>query len=202
MAPRRTRSVILAIGALTLAMLGIGLGAVLGRPGAADRAVTALVARPTSPEAGSSPVSPMLEKLRREVETENVSTRTLLDFCHLALDEGQIAAAIWGYRRVLKREPKSVEALTHVGVILYRGNHVDEGLARIDEALRIDPGYAHAHWDRAQILFHGKKDYAAAGRALEAFLALVPTGVDATTARSLLAEARRRGAGEAPGRRG
>lgn len=201
-AARRARSVLLALGALALTMLGIGLGVGLGRPGSADRALTAGVAKPTNPEAGPSPVSPMLEKLRSQVETKDVSTRTLLAFSHLALEEGQLPAAMWGYRRVLRREPRHVEALTHLGIILFRGNHIDEGLARIDEALAIDPRYAHAHWDRAQILFHGKKDYAEAARALEAFLALVPTGKDVATARTLLEEARRRAAGEAAGRRG
>jgi lipoprotein NlpI len=66
--------------------------------------------------------------------------------------------AIPAHKRVLARDPKNTEALTHVGLVLYSANHVDQALARIDEALRIDPAYAHAHWDRANILYETKKD--------------------------------------------
>ena len=31
----------------------------------------------------------------------------------------------------------------------YQGKHLDQALARIEEAISIDPKYAHAHWDRA-----------------------------------------------------
>jgi len=109
----------------------------------------------------------------------------------LALDEGRVPAAIWAYQRVLGRNPRNAEALTHMGLILYQGGHVDEGLGRVEEAIRANPKYAHAHWDRAQMPW-GKKDYAGVVRALEAFLALVPTGEDAGRARAMLAEARRR----------
>ena len=73
----------------------------------------------------------------------------------------------------------------------YQGKHLDQALARIEEVISIDPKYAHAHWDRAHLLFTGKEDYTAAQQALEAFLALVPTGDDADRARAMLAEARR-----------
>lgn len=48
--------------------------------------------------------------------------------------------------------PYDLEALTHVGLIVYRANHVDQALARIDQALRIDPRYHHALRDRARAL--------------------------------------------------
>lgn len=190
----------LTLGAVVLVVAGIVVGITLGRStsDAPPSTVAApAVARPTP---GGGGVSADLEALRKEVEPETTPTKKLLAFAHLALDEGQTPAAIWAYKRVLAREPKSVEAITHIGIILYQGNHVDRALARLEEALAIDPSYAHAHWDRAQMLFHGKKDYAGAVRAIEAFLALIPTGEDADRARAMLNEARARAA--APPKRG
>jgi adenylate cyclase len=108
----------------------------------------------------------------------------------VALDQGRTAEARRLYERVLAREPKNVEAITHLGGVLYQEGRLDEALARVEEALRLDPRYIHAHWDRAQYLFHAKRDFAAAARAAEAFLAVVPEGPDAEAMRRLLAEAR------------
>lgn len=191
----------LTFAAVLILVVGLGVGILLGRS-TSDAPGGAPAGPSTAPGAGAAGagVSTELEALRREVEPETTPTKKLLAFGHVALDEGQTPAAILAYKRVLAREPKNVEAMTHMGIILYQGNHVEQALARIGEALAVDPNYAHAHWDRAQILFHGKKDYPAAVRALEAFLALVPTGDDADRARALLAEARARAA--APARRG
>ena len=88
-------------------------------------------------------------------------------FAHLAFDQKQFALAVPTGKWVLARDLNNVEALTHVGLILYRAIHVDQALARIDQALRIDPKYAHAHRDRAHILYETKKDLAGAPKSPE-----------------------------------
>ena len=181
----------LTVGAVVLLVLGVGVGILLGRSASDERGAVPAASMSTAGRGPAAPVSSDLEALRKDVEAESAPTRKILAFAHLALDEGQIPAAIWAYKRVLAREPKNAEAITHMGIILYQGKHVDQALAKIDEALAIDPGYAHAHWDRAQILLTGKGDHAAAARALEACLALVPTGDDADRARAMLEETRR-----------
>ena len=181
----------LTLGAAFLVTVGVGSGVLVARRWTDERITPPI--RVDGQTTSGAPVSTDLERLRREVEAESTPTKKLLAFAHLALDEGQTPAAIWAYKRVLARDPRNVEAITHMGVILFQGNHVDQALARVEEALRVDPNYTHAHWDRAQLLLRGKKDYAAATKALEAFLALVPTGEDANRARAMLAEARRTG---------
>lgn len=176
--------------AVLLVGVGIGGGVALGRR--APEPPSAPSTRPAAP--GAVAMSPDLQSLARDVEREDAPTQKLLEFAHLALDQRQFALAIPTYKRVLARDPKNPEALTHIGLILYRANHVDQALARIDEALRIDPRYAHAHWDRAHILYETKKDLAGAAKSFEAFLVLAPKGQDADRARSLLAEIRRSGA--------
>jgi tetratricopeptide (TPR) repeat protein len=190
----------LILGAGLLVVLGVTMGLVLGRSTSNEGLAAPRQTAAVSGAAGAPAISAELEMLRKEVEREDAPSKKLLAFAHLALDEGQLPAAIWAYKRVLAREPRNVEAITHMGLILYQGKHLDEALARIEEAIRLDPKYAHAHWDRANLLLTGKKDYAAAQEALGAFLALVPSGPDADRARAMLAEARRQLA--AGGRRG
>lgn len=184
----------IAIAAVALVIVGVGAGVVLGRrapetPGGARPAGRAVPGTPGAPA-----MSPQLQSLARETEREDTPTQKLLEFAHLALDQQSFALAIPAYKRVLARDPKNTEALTHMGLIFYSANHVDQALARIDEALRIDPKYAHAHWDRAHILYETKKDLAGAAKSLETFLTLIPQGQDTDRARALLAEIRRSGA--------
>jgi tetratricopeptide (TPR) repeat protein len=194
----------LTLGGLALVLVGVGLGILLGRS-------TADAPKATGPQAlapqgmgpagmpprgmgapgGPAPPSTELAALRQLVEAKNAPTEKLLFFAHRALDEQQIPAAIWAYKRVLGRDSKNVEAITHIGVILTLADHWDQALARFDEAIGLDPTYAHAHWDRASALMNGKQDYPGAAAALEAFLKLVPEGEDAKRARDMLTEARR-----------
>jgi len=190
----------LTVGAVVLLLAGTTVGILLARSTSEERLSVPPSAAAAKAVSGGAAVSPELETLRKGVETEAAPISKLLAFAHLALDEGQIPAAIWAYKRVLTRDAKNAEAITHMGIILYQGGHLDQALERVQEALKIDPNYAHARWDRAQMLFTGKKNYAAATRALEDFLALVPAGEDAVRARAMLDEARRQSA--AGGRRG
>ena len=116
----------------------------------------------------------------------------LLEAAHGALDQGRLDEARAIYARVLALEPRNVEAITHIGAVLYREQRVDEAVAKVDEALRIDPRYVHAHWDRTQYLFYGKGDFPAAARAAEAFIQIAPEGPDADSMRALMGEARER----------
>jgi len=124
------------------------------------------------------------------VAREDTPIPDLLRLAHVALDEGRLDEARQTYGRVLAREARNVEAITHLGAVLYQEGRVDEALAKVEEALRLDPTYIHAHWDRTQYLFHGKQDFTATVAAAEAFLRVMPQGPDADTVRGLMAKAR------------
>ena len=98
-----------------------------------------------------------LEALRKGAESEDAPSPTLLQMAHGALDQGRLDEARTIYQRVLARDPRNVEAITHLGAVLYQEGRVDEALVNLEQALRIDPGYIHAHWDRTQYLFHAKR---------------------------------------------
>jgi regulator of sirC expression with transglutaminase-like and TPR domain len=189
--------VTIAVAAILIILAGIGTGVVLGRraPKLSGASAAGITAARTP---GTNAISPALQSLAKEVEREDAPIPRLLEFAHLALDQEQFVLAIPAYRRVLNRDPKNPEALTHMGLILYRANHTDRALAMIDDALRIDPKYAHAHWDRANILYATKKDLPGAAKSFETFLALIPQGQDADRARAMLAELRRSSAAAKP----
>jgi tetratricopeptide (TPR) repeat protein len=56
-----------------------------------------------------------------------------------------------------------------MGSILFMTGHVDQALANMAEALRADPKYAHAYWDRGHLLFNARQDYRGALADFQAF---------------------------------
>ena len=118
--------------------------------------------------------------------------RGMLDAAHQALEAGQYQQAIAAYQAILKRDPKNVEAITHLGVILATAGHDDSALEAFDKALVIDPNYAHAWWDKAQLLYERKQDYKRAIPALEKFVALIPSGQDRDRALKMIQDAKGR----------
>lgn len=182
--------------AVLLLVVGIGGGVTVGRwlnetkgtgaPAGAPRATPA-----DSPSAIMTGVE--LQMLQQVAGREDAPIPALLQLGHAALDGGRLDDARRAYQRVLAREPRNAEAITHLGSVRYQEGSVDDALVKVEEALRIDPTYIHAHWDRTQYLFYGKRDFPAAARAAEAFLQVVPQGPDADNVRKLMAEARQQG---------
>ena len=193
--------VIVAIGLLLL-VVGVGAGVLGVRWLGGRQEVGSPVAAPAA-ASGSGPSVLMsdieLGALRLAAAREDTPIPSLLQLAHVALDQGRLDEARRVYGRVLAREARNVEAITHLGAVLHQEGRVDEALAKLEEALRIDPSYIHAHWDRAQYLFYGKRDFPAAVKAAEAFLQVVPDGPDAESVRKLMGEARERAV--KPGRR-
>ena len=188
---RGSPPLIVAAGVLLLAA-GVGAGMLGVRWLGARHGGGAPVVAPSA-QPGSGPSVLMgdieLRALRQAAAREDTPIVSLLELAHGALDQGRIAEARDTYGRVLAREPRNVEAITHLGAVAYQEGRVDEALAKVEEALRIDPGYIHAHWDRTQYLFYGKRDFPGVVKAGEAFLRVLPKGADADNVRRLMAEA-------------
>lgn len=187
--------VIAAIGVLLL-VVGVGGGMLGARWLGARRGDGAPVVAP-SVQPGSGPSMLMgdieLRTLRQGAAREDTSIPSLLQLAHVALEQGRLDEARDVYGRVLAREARNVEAITHLGAVAYQEGRVDEALAKVEEALRIDPGYIHAHWDRTQYLYYGKRDFPGTVKAAEAFLQVLPNGPDADNVRRLMGEARQQG---------
>ncbi len=140
-----------------------------------------------------APMSPIeIQALRLAVTRDDAPIPSMLRLAHIDLDAGRLDEARALYDRVIGRDPKNAEAITHQGSVLYQEGKVDEALAKVEAALRLDPTYVHAHWDRVQYRFHGKRDFPGTIAAGEAFLKVLPDGPDADAVRKLMAEAKRR----------
>jgi tetratricopeptide (TPR) repeat protein len=122
----------------------------------------------------------------------------MLQAAHQSLDAGRYQEAIAAYTAVLRREPANVDAITHLGVILALAGHADNALEAFDRALAIDPGYAHALWDKGRVLAEQKSDDRGAVAAWERFLRVAPPGPDRTQAEAWIKAARARLAATPP----
>lgn len=101
----------------------------------------------------------------------------LLKAAHAALDAGDLQAAWEKYHQILITNPRHVEALTHLAILLMRSNRLDDAMTLFDRALSLDPQYAHALFDKGQAL-KAKGDVKGAMEAWRRFLALVPPDSD------------------------
>jgi tetratricopeptide (TPR) repeat protein len=69
-----------------------------------------------------------------------------------SLFEGRYQEAIAAYQAVLKRDPKNVDAMTHLGLIVAMGGHADAALETFNKALILDPKYGPALLYKGQSL--------------------------------------------------
>ncbi len=113
----------------------------------------------------------------------------MLQAAHASLDAGRYQEAIAAYTAVLRREPRNVDAITHLGVILALAGHHTDALEAFDRALAIDPDYAHALWDKAGTQ-EALQDHGGAVATLERFVRVAPPGPDRDRAQARLREAK------------
>ncbi len=74
--------------------------------------------------------------------------------------EGKILDAVKLYDDILRDDPQNPVALAQRGWLVSRVDPslVDTGLASIDKAIAVDPGYAEAHFFKGMILWQAKAD--------------------------------------------
>ncbi|MEK7836822.1 MAG: tetratricopeptide repeat protein [candidate division NC10 bacterium] len=114
----------------------------------------------------------------------------MLQAARQSLEAGQYQQAISAYQAVLKRDPKNVDAMTHLARIVAIGGHGDSALETFGKALQIDPNYAPAYLYRGQVLYEVKQDSPGAIKAWERFLVLVPKGEEHDQVKALIEKAR------------
>jgi tetratricopeptide (TPR) repeat protein len=119
--------------------------------------------------------------------------RGMLQAARTSLAEGRYGEAIAAYQAVLKRDPKNVDAMTHLALIVAIGGgpeHVDRALEAFDKALALDPNYLPALLYRGQVLYEIKKDKDGAIRSWEKYVAVAPPGEDRDRVAKMIEEAR------------
>ena len=195
----------LAAGGVLLVVFGVVVGVSMGRytesvPAAPMGAPSVATMPPSSDRPGAPatggvagpavPSGPGGAPSGRPITPEIL--QGMLQAARQSLMAGRYAEAIAAYQAVLKREPRNVDALTHLGFIVALGGHADTALETIDKALVIDPDYALAHYYRGQVLYEAKGDRAGAIKEWERFLVLVPSGPEHDQVQTLIKDARGR----------
>ena len=180
-----------AAGVLLLAF-GIVLGAGIVRHTEPDQAVSVAMpgSRPLAtlgPEPSPGPGAPGGGAARRLTPE---MLQGMLSAARQSLFAGRYGEAIAAYQAILKRDPKNVDAMTHLGLIVAIGGHADTALETFDKALAIDPSYPPALLYRGQVLYEAKKDTPGAIKAWEKFLAVSPPGEDRERGARLIQDAR------------
>lgn len=180
----------LAAAAVALVVFGVALGVGIVRysepeAGAGMTGGGPMTAMPPAPEAGT----PAAGGAPRTVTPEIL--HGMLQAARASLGEGRYGEAIAAYQAVLKRDPKNVDAMTHLGLIVAIGGHADSALETFDKALGIDPNYAPALLFRGQVLYESKRDARGAIASWEKFLKIVPSGEDHDRVKALIAEAKK-----------
>jgi len=191
--PAWSHPLVVGAGALGLVLFGILLGAGVVRntapdpiaaqppPGSRPLADLRVPAAPDSREArGAGEGGP--RALTPEI------LQGMLQAARASLFAGRYGEAIAAYQAVLKRDPKNVDALTHMGVVVAIGGHADAALETFDKALAIDPNYPPALLYRGQLLAEVKHDVPGAIRSWEKFVAVVPEGEDRERVVRMIAE--------------
>src|SRR5574337_152420 len=98
-----------------------------------------------------------------------------LKAAHASLEAGDLQAAWEKYHQILITDPNQVEALTHLGIILMGSNRPNEAIKLYDRALRLNPQYAHALFDKGQALKEQGDAKGATGTSLTAARCTSPT---------------------------
>ena len=191
--PWTRRPAALVAGSLAVLALGIGLGVGISRNVTPDETMVPPGSRvpvPTLPDPGPLlPGAPGTGAASMKQIPPEMLAR-MLEAARQSLFEGRYQEAIAAYQAVLKRDPKNVDAMTHLGLIVAMGGHADAALETFDKALALDPKYGPALLYKGQVLYEVKQDVPGALKAWEGYLALNPTGDDRRRVVALIEEAK------------
>ena len=112
-------------------------------------------------------------------------------------NQNKWADALGNYAKVLKKEPRNVEALSYGSWALAQLGQVEPAQRSLDRALAADPNYPPAHLFKGLLLLDARNDAKGAIPELEAFLAANPPPPPAMAqmVRTRLREAQTKAAG-------
>ena len=145
-------------------------------------------------DAGSTPIADTssISFFEQRVREHPHDVAARLDLAHRYLDAGMFGDAYRQYVAALSLDPRDVEALANLGILMHLSGKPERGLRFEHRALHIDPGYPQALFYEGVILLKGLDRPDAAVAPLRAYLRGSPYGSEVGQARKFLAEAQRR----------
>jgi Flp pilus assembly protein TadD len=112
-----------------------------------------------------------------------------LEEARALVERGEVGKAFAIYREILERDPRNVEAITQLGVILARARSYEEAHLAFDKALSIDPNAPLPLWEKGLAYFQAGRPRDGA-KVWEHLIAVAPTDARATAARQMLDQVR------------
>jgi tetratricopeptide (TPR) repeat protein len=185
----------LGVGAALVLVFGIVIGLGVARFAQPEQPMAASADPPST----AMPAGPPMASVEPGKPIPPAILAGMLNAARQSLFEGRYAEAIAAYQAVLKRDPRNVDAVTHLGLIVAIGGHADAAIEAFDKAAAIDPAYPPIYLYRGQVLYEVKQDYPGAVKAWQRYLTLVPRGEDRDRVVALLKEAQdKEGAAKRP----
>jgi serine/threonine-protein kinase len=86
----------------------------------------------------------------RALDLDRSNAQTFTSLGLIRQTQGDTRAAVECFGEALQRDASDAEALAYIGRILAEAGRVDEGIAKIEAALEIDPQLQHAWWALAR----------------------------------------------------
>jgi tetratricopeptide (TPR) repeat protein len=108
-----------------------------------------------------------------EVMQANIDYATLFARALKKQNEGKLMEAKELYRKVIKNDPRNVQALNNIGVIYMSEKNYRRATLRFNDALTIKPDYADVHYNLA-CLYSQTKDVARSFRHLQTAIGINP----------------------------
>jgi tetratricopeptide (TPR) repeat protein len=145
------------------------------------------------PGAAGDPTS--LEFFEQRVRDHPDDVAARLDLAQRYRDADLLDAAAAQYVASLDLDPDNAEGLANLGFLVYLGGEPAEGLASVERALELEPGYPEALYFQGVILLEGLDRPDEAASAFRAYLEAAPFGARRAEVEDLLARAEAAGGG-------
>jgi tetratricopeptide (TPR) repeat protein len=186
-------SMALAIMMLMIGVLGGYALSLPARPIAAAPAPAASQPAPAPAAAGATLADEnALAAYRDMLARDPKNLQAAISAGNLLYDAKRFAEAIPYYQQAMALDSKNVNVSTDLGTALWYTGRADDALKQYAQSLAIDARHAQTLFNMGIVKSEGKRDYAGAVASWERLLADNPSYSNASSVRSMIAEARKK----------